>query len=342
MRWSWLESSTCPRRLSKLLGVLRLLLFFSCAALNACGITDVLFGKNTIPPSADGARGGDGGGDSPGDSLPGDSTTVACEACPNACVDEVCCNETCGEQCFACSAVLTGGADGFCAQIRAGEEDLASAQPCFETNGCGNPPCVCNSGRCGGRSGNPCSDDSECASLFCRDGVCCDSACDQPCQGCTMALSQQSSGNCGPYGGVRLDESAPGLCSALEGCTTPPCTCSGGECLSDLGSACSMDVDCASGRCVDEVCCEVAACTGCESCAPTGSCVPSDAECGECGVCEPGTLTCTNGVCPNYSGDCGGCFEQGPDDFRCGNGPCPLGQGCGCTCILSTCTCTCG
>jgi hypothetical protein len=32
--------------------------------------------------------------------------------------------------------------------------------------------------------GSACTKSSECSSTFCADGVCCQSACDQPCQAC--------------------------------------------------------------------------------------------------------------------------------------------------------------
>src|SRR5258708_11653786 len=46
--------------------------------------------------------------------------------------------------------------------------------------------------------GKPCSKDVDCDSGFCRDDVCCESACEGLCNACSMAFTNLENGKCGP------------------------------------------------------------------------------------------------------------------------------------------------
>jgi hypothetical protein len=86
----------------------------------------------------------------------------------------------------------------------------------------------------------PCASNDECLTGSCVSGVCCKSACAGTCMVC----------NAPP---------AIGECTQLPSCSEP------------LGTACTMAAECASGFCVDGVCCNTA-CTGsCMTCGATGS-----------------------------------------------------------------------
>lgn len=63
--------------------------------------------------------------------------------------------------------------------------------------------------------------------------------------------------------------------------------------LAPLGATCSTGEACASGFCVDDVCCESACDGGCATCGGDGTCapVPAGETCGETYLCE-GDLTC--------------------------------------------------
>ena len=99
---------------------------------------------------------------------------------------------------------------------------------------------------------------STCASGFCVDGVCCASAaCSGTCQSCAVAGHE---GTCTAVtGGTEVTGSCPGQACA-----------SSGSCSAKNGTACSSASACASGYCVDGVCCE-SKCDGtCVSCNQTG------------------------------------------------------------------------
>lgn len=90
-----------------------------------------------------------------------------------------------------------------------------------------------------------CTVAAQCASGFCVYGVCCDTACDGACQSCSQT------------GKV-------GTCSPVKNATDDTCTggstCdSTGACRKILGQSCSGANPCASGNCVDGVCCATAA-----------------------------------------------------------------------------------
>jgi hypothetical protein len=88
---------------------------------------------------------------------------------------------------------------------------------------------------------------STCASGFCVDGVCCSIAvCSGTCQSCNVAGHQ---GTCSQaVAGTEI----PGSCADDQACD------SSGSCKAKNGTVCSSASVCASGWCVDGVCCESA------------------------------------------------------------------------------------
>lgn len=114
-------------------------------------------------------------------------------------------------------------------------------------------------------SGNPCTPEDACPSGYCVDGVCCEQPSCGTCQGCDVASSK---GVCSPRPVLALDDSCDAglLCSAAQQCADP------------LGAKCTDGASCASGFCVDGVCCVEASCHGdCQSCAAG----PSPGHCGD-------------------------------------------------------------
>ncbi|HVV52127.1 MAG TPA: hypothetical protein VHO06_20835, partial [Polyangia bacterium] len=98
----------------------------------------------------------------------------------------------------------------------------------------------CVAGSCGPKSnGQPCSAGSECASTFCVDGVCCNSACTGACHSCALSTSL---GTCAPSPaaaadprGVCTDQHAAscgtdGTCDGAGGCHKYP---AGTQCASE-------------------------------------------------------------------------------------------------------------
>jgi len=173
-----------------------------------------------------------------------------------------------------------------------------------------------------GALGEACGDARRCASGYCVDGVCCDGACTELCATCAAPGSE---GTCSPAAsdaacdaiacpgstecrgrdqtGLALNCEGVGKCRAAFTCAPleqpqgTPCQngsglCDGqGACIvpgkAALGSACSLDDECAEGHCVTGpsgagICCD-ALCDGiCQECSAAGHCdaTPStDARC---------------------------------------------------------------
>ena len=205
--------------------------------------------------------------------------------------------------------------------------------------------------------GESCATADECAGGHCVDGVCCDSACDGPCERCSDnpgTCEQVTSGD------------DPGTCEGTSSCNAF------GECRKADGESCASASECASNQCIDGVCCDTACGGPCEACTAVlkgsgadGACGPiaadtdpeseCDAEpvesCGRTGECSGagacalypdgttcGEARCENGlvsgdVC-NGSGSClsgttncapydctaTGCYDSCTDDDQCAEG----------------------
>jgi hypothetical protein len=228
------------------------------------------------------------------------------------CVDTVCCNTTCTGTCQACNL---SGSMGTCTSIPAGQD------PAMECPGVTN----CNGG--GACTllgiGSACSQNAECGSGFCADGVCCNSACNGTCQSCSLAGTVGACTNI-PSGGTDNNPVCGG---------TSVCDGSGG-CKKGDGVSCGGNSECLHGNCVDMVCCNTA-CSGlCQACnlgGSTGTCtnIPNGQDpANECS----GTTSCNgSGACTTLAlgATCGANVE-------CGSGNCV-----DTVCCNTTCTGTC-
>ncbi len=174
------------------------------------------------------------------------------------------------------------------------------------------------------RYGGSCAAGAECDTSVCTDGVCCASPCGT-CESCNGA--------------------SPGLCTPvvdaedLDSCAGGHFCDKSGLCLLSPGVACRARADCASGFCVDGVCCD-SSCDGlCRACvskltgAADGKCAnvtqgldphdqcPDDGAC----TCQRDGVCDGAGACELYSPkqDCSKCGDQTEADFRCdGLGAC--------------------
>jgi hypothetical protein len=236
---------------------------------------------------------------------------------------------------MVCVPYLCDSASGTCFNSCASDAQCSGGLPC--TNGsCVHSPDM------------TCSVSEECASGFCAEGVCCSSACDGPCESCSLV---GSSGICTPVAAGTPDPSGicrsdlastcgqTGLCdgkgdcdhypqgtmcavgSCSDGFATPASVCDGkGTCVTGpqlscgpfgcapSGSTCSRG--CPSG---DTICMPDHYCTGDEQCAAkkaSGGACASDHEC----------LSgfCANGVCCDSAcaGPCASCNQSGSEG-RC-------------------------
>jgi hypothetical protein len=227
-------------------------------------------------------------------------------------------------------------------------------------------------------NGAKCASPAECLSGFCAEGVCCSHACDRTCSSCTVVgqvgtcTLAVSGTSCGPGLGclneyqvfqdectgsgqcrsVVVQSCAPYKCDSSSGCRAScdsdndciaPARCIAGLCLRPLRLACAIDAECATGFCVQGVCCN-ARCPGpCFSCAvpgregmcltiekgapdPRGICkVQGPETCGDSGLCDgnggcawhpPGTV-CAEVGCPANRSICDGRGTCVPANATC-------------------------
>jgi hypothetical protein len=249
------------------------------------------------------------------------------------CVDGVCCDDACSGVCRACDQASTGAPNGVCSSLK-GKPDPGS---CDATSGACGTTCACDSaGQCKRAPGQMCIIATQCASGFCVDGVCCDTACTGPCEACVKALGAAKDGTCGQHV-VKATPDAGGCDGMTSGdvCAGPPCTCDAqGICKGQLGAPCQTNAHCIGGYCVDGVCCD-SSCTGaCAACSlalgasADGSCTSKAIK----GKVDPGG--CALVGCPNPPCSCdasGSC--KGDIGAACTTGlECSSGNCCGTCC----------
>lgn len=165
------------------------------------------------------------------------------------------------------------------------KDNAPMGTPCNETG-------VCDGlGNCQLGNGSACSLDSQCFNMHCVDGACCDSACTGRCQACA---GQGTDGTCGfiKAGTDPNDECTAGACDGA------------GECKADISIPCTQATECATGFCVDGVCCATACTETCKACnvpEQVGSCVDAPSAVDD----QNSTPTCTgtNQSC-NGQGEC--------------------------------------
>ncbi len=216
----------------------------------------------------------------------------------NACVDGFCCDKACNGACEACSAAKSGGTNGTCAPVQAGQDPDSEcadqgAASCG-TNG------VCNgAGACAKYAAN-----TVCVAPSCAIGT---ASAASLCNG-TGACVAGAQTPCAPYvcgaNACKANCAADVDCVAADYCDTPGAN---GVCKTKLsqGGACAANSQCASNACVDGFCCDKACNGACEACSAAktggtnGTCAPvqagqdPDNECADQGAASCGT----NGVC---------------------------------------------
>jgi hypothetical protein len=174
--------------------------------------------------------------------------------------------------------------------------------------------------------GSTCSEDTQCDTGLCVDGVCCETTCLDPCKQCDGA-------------------STPGICATVveapdpDTCATPDVCNATGACLLSEGRPCTLASQCISGFCVDGVCCNLA-CTGqCEACnvaSNQGKCAPViGAPHGSVRAACTGTGSCAGAcdgkdtfVCKYPTGICATTCEKATETASAcdGQGTCVVGN----------------
>ena len=158
----------------------------------------------------------------------------------------------------------------------------------------------------GGRNGASCTTGATCASGFCTDGVCCDTACGGgapgDCQACSVAAGAAVDGTCGPRAAGTVCRAAAGACDVAETCTGSSAACPADR-LASAGAVCRT----AAGRCD-----AAETCTGSSAACPADRLEPAGEVCrpaaGPCDLVE--TCTGSAGACPanRFKPDLSLCF----------------------------------
>ncbi len=235
------------------------------------------------------------------------------------CADGVCCDTACNGLCVACSAErIGGGTDGTCAPITAG------ADPDSECEDQGSASCG-TSGACDGNGA---------CQLYPTNTVCGPSSCSEGVR--TLPSLCDGSGECVAGTTEICDQDVCagdvclGQCTADSQCAGADryCELVSASCQTvlDNGQVCERNAQCASGQCVQGVCCDTACDSTCESCLAAHQASGAD---GTCGPVQNGTDPLSQ------------CDDQGA--ASCGtNGLCDGARGCrvyrpGTVCGASTC-----
>ena len=247
---------------------------------------------------------GSAGTDGAAGAAPGTSCDVGTQCASGFCVDGVCCNIFCTERCKACDV---GTSRGVCTQVTSGPPH-GKRDACAGTGMC--------AGACSAASATACSYPA--ADVTCRAASCtgatltlragCDAA------GSCPAVATMSCGDlvCNANGTACLTS-----CTLDAQCAAPARPyCDAGGCVAarSNGAACQSTRECASGRCVDGVCCSDACTAPCQACdvqGHVGTCWPVST-----GTPRGGRPGCGGtGVCAGYCNGLasGQCFFPGAE-----------------------------
>ncbi|MEA2697387.1 MAG: hypothetical protein QOI66_1658, partial [Myxococcales bacterium] len=186
--------------------------------------------------------------------------------------------------------------------------------------------------------GKPCSTDTDCASGFCRDDVCCADKCEGTCMACAAAFTTLDNGTCGPVvggmdpRGVCTDQSATTKCGQ-DG------TCDGAGACRKQGpdhvcapAACSTDGKfTAAGTCDGKGTCDTGMTMACGNvaCVITGCAKPCSGD----PDCPTGNF-CANGTCKIKK-----IVGEACDNLnQCGSGNCSPDKVCCDTACAGACT----
>jgi len=113
-------------------------------------------------------------------------------------------------------------------------------------------------GNCLKAPGTGCGAGAECVTGFCVDGVCCNESCTADCKACNVT---GSFGTCANLPSGTADGAA---CSGMNSCDGM------GACKRGNGQGCGMNTECASGNCVEGVCCNSPCMETCKTCMRSG------------------------------------------------------------------------
>jgi hypothetical protein len=162
--------------------------------------------------------------------------------------------------------------------------------------------------------GSECDRGSACASGFCVDGVCCDTACGAACDACVEAISGSFDGTCAPAAAGTMCRAAAGTCDVAESCDG-----SALDCPADVIAPAKTECRPSEGDCDPG-----------ESCDGSSPECPTDLVADLGTVCRPAAGDCdldeecdgANAACPDDDVDAAGTL------CRVSAGPCDLEEQC--------------
>jgi hypothetical protein len=170
----------------------------------------------------------------------------------------------------------------------------------------------------GNGNGAACTTGAACASGFCADGVCCNTACGGgdagDCQACSVANGAAVDGTCAPRAAGTVCRAATGACDVAETCTGSAAACPADH-LAAAGTVCRS----AAGACdAAETCTGSSAACPADHLAAAGTVCRSAA--GDCDAAE--TCTGSSAACPADR------LEPAGEVCRPAAGPCDLVETC--------------
>lgn len=236
--------------------------------------------------------------------------TTKGECASGACVDGHCCDTACAGSCTACNLP---GLEGICSGVADDAPD---------------PKGTCTKGACslGCRAGACAYEPATkaCGAASCKDGVRTAARCTGSSAACGATVAEACPGGvaCADAASCREKCVSDGDCAGGGTCNATLGTCSGGKGKPKVVDAtfqrCSDKSECASGFCVEGVCCDQACDKPCHSCALLGN---------------PGRCT-REGVGVDLKGDCS---KGGACTGTCGEGGACVGATAGSMCARSAC-----
>ena len=244
------------------------------------------------------------------------ASCITSNQCPtgNTCVEGVCCSSACGITCKSCLASKTQGANGTCSFVTPGTT-CGAGQVCSAAGSCG----ACNQNATCPPPGLPCKT----GTLDCSTGV----------PVCNATGNYPTSQSCGPAASCNAStkQATPAqMCDGNGSCpnVTPvncPYGCNGTVCATAKtnGTSCSAGSECASGKCIDGVCCTASgsSCPTCQACNLNGAGTCSNKASGAAdSACPASTANCLAGGCDGF----GNCAPVGVGT-SCGSDVCTNG-----------------
>jgi hypothetical protein len=241
---------------------------------------------------------------------PNGQRCIAARDCASGhCVDGICCDTACTSPCQAC---IIPGKVGTCAAVPPGTRDARCVMEPVAS--CGLDGLCAENGTCRKYlQGTPCAPGA-CAGNTVTGGSICNG------NGvCTMTASQ----SCGAYLCDPATRMCKKSCASSADCLAPATCSPTGMCgtFRALGQSCNAAAECASGACVDGVCCATPSCGVCFTCnlgGAAGTCRPVPPGAPEPhGLCpaQPVAMCGLNGTC-NGAGAC----AMYPDGTSCRQG----------------------